>query len=346
MLTAMADRRRREAPFAPPSSRDPVASRLEQVLRKTLSPDLAQRPADGAALARELMLCLNPRAWDLVNDVRSGWIRFARRYPVLALFPVNMPPFVLAGAFNLWFNVRHYVPQLDPNEQQPAFWQATGPINGILYPLGIALVLAFAWPVARAVSGVSRGLDVDASQRMRARQRALVLGHGVAAVGLALWLVAGLAFPAYIHLATGRFPAAGYVHFLLSMLACGIISCCFPFLGTTWLSVRVFFPALLLGSPPEAAEQQRLLSLGRYAGYYLFTSPVAPLLAVLLVMLSGQLSNQDMRSATLVLILVALGGFAAAYVTWQRIRADLEALSIVARPADSFGTSSQSSETF
>jgi hypothetical protein len=168
----------------------------------------------------------------------------------------------------------------------------------------------------------------------------------VAAVGLCLWLVAGIAFPAYIHSRTGSFPANGYVHFLLSMLACGIISCCFPFLGTTWLSVRVFFPALLGNSAPDAAEQQRLLALGRYAGYYLFTSPVAPLLAVLLIMLSGQLNNQDTRAATAVLIIIALASFAAAYVTWQRIRADLEALSVVARPSDAIGITTETVDTF
>jgi hypothetical protein len=286
-------------------------------------------------------LCLNPRAWDLVNDLKTGWRDFARRYPILALFPVNIPPFALAGPFNLWFNMTHYVPQLG-EEQQRAFWQVTGPVNGLLYPLGIALVLWFARPVARTLTRLNRGEKPSPEELLFARRRSLVLGHGVAAVGLVLWLVAGLVFPVFIHGKTGTFPATGYAHFLLSMLACGIISCCFPFLGTTWLSVRVYFPALLANSAPDASERQRLVALGRQAGYYLFTSPIAPLLALLLVMLSGN----DTRAATLILVIVAIGGFAAAYVTWQRIRADLEALAIVARPADAFGTTTETSETF
>lgn len=341
MLTAMADRRQREVPVAPPGPRDAVASRVEQVLLSTLAADRNRRPKDGTELARALALCLSPGAFDLVNNLKTGWRDFARRHPVLALFPVNLPPFLLAGPFNLWFNMTHYVPRLD-EEMQRAFWQATGPVNGILYPLGTALVLWFARPVTNQLWRLNRGEEPTHDELAFARRRSLVLGHGVAAVGLILWLVAGIAFPAYIHLKTGQFRPDGYVHFLLSMLACGIISCCFPFLGTTWLSVRVFFPALLAGAAPDPAEHQRLVALGRQAGYYLFTSPVAPLMALLLVMWSGQ----DTRAATIILVIVAIASFAVAYVTWQRIRTDLEALSIVAKPTESLGLATDTATTF
>ena len=54
---------------------------------------------------------------------------------------------------------------------------------------------------------------------------------------MGLWVVAGLAFPIFMHVVAGSFPWFGYFHFFLSMFACGIISCCLPFLATTWLSV-------------------------------------------------------------------------------------------------------------
>jgi eukaryotic-like serine/threonine-protein kinase len=348
MLTAMADRRHRDVPVASVGPRDAVATRLEHVLRKTLSANPSHRSADGAALARELMLCLNPRAWDLVNDLKSGWRDFARRHPLIALFPVNLPIFILAGAFNLWYNATYFVPQLRKLEGgeaiEDAFWLSTIPINGILYSLGTFLILYSAMPVARALRRLSRGEGVDPSGLVDARRRAIVLGHWVAAVGLSLWLVAGVAFPVFIHAIAKQFPVWGYLHFILSMLACGIISCCFPFLATTWLSVRVYFPALLANSAPDAAEQQRLITLGRQSGWYLFTSPVAPLMALLLVMFSE--SETGARPAMLILVVVAIAGFAAAYVTWQRIRMDLDALSVVARPADMIGTTTDTVETF
>jgi eukaryotic-like serine/threonine-protein kinase len=351
MLTAMARRRHDEKPSCPMVPRDPVAIRLEHVLKKTLSPDPTKRPSDGAALAREIMLCLNPRAWDLVNDLRGGWRDFARRFPIPALFPVNLPIFLLAGAFNLWYNATEYIPEakaalgdLGPKFEQ-AFWLSTQVLNPIFYTIGSALVVRWAWPVGRALGKLNRGESIDANELAWARRRAVLLGHGVAAIGLGLWLLAGVAFPGFIMMVAGTFSLKGLIHFMLSMLACGIISCCLPFLSTTWLSVRVFIPALLANSTPEPTERHRLLELGRQAGYYLFTSPVAPLLALLLVMFSAS-DDQSKQAAMVILVIVAIGGFGLAYLTWQRIRTDLEALSVVTRPPDMIGTSSESVDTF
>jgi serine/threonine protein kinase len=355
MLTAMAKRRRTEQPKAPAGPKDAVAMRMEHVLRKVLSPEAAQRPADGAAMARELMLCLNPRAWDLVNDLKSGWRDFARRHPYLALFPVNLPIFVLAGGANLWYNRYYYLPELEDLFRSPvkervhdAFMLSVWTVNSVLYSLGIFLVLYWASPVARAIGRLNRGEAIDPERGAGARRRAIVLGHGVAVVGMGLWLVAGIVFPAFIRIASGAsIPSAGivnfFLHFFMSMVACGIISCCLPFLATTWLSVRVYIPALLNASPPDPSEQQKLVELGRQAGYYLFLSPVAPLMAMLLVMIS--VPPEMAQLPITVLVVVAIAGFFAAYGTWQQIRTDLDSLAIVSRPADMVGTTSETVET-
>jgi hypothetical protein len=368
MLTAMAKRRRSEQPIAPGGQKDAVAVRMEHVLRKTLSPDPAQRPADGAALARELMLCLNPRAWDLVNDLKTGWRDFARRHPTAALFPVNLPIFVAAGLFNLWYNWAYYWPNLvtfDANNAaahllnpavketatSDAFWLSAGILNPTLYTLGTYLVVAWGMPISRALRKVNRGEPLEADVLLAARRRAIALGYGVATVGISLWLVAGIAFPIFILFVGGGLPPFGWIHFLLSMLACGIISCCLPFLASTWLSIRAYFPALLVRGSPEPTEQRRLQELGKHTSIALFTSPVAPLMALLLVMFSKPPMHPvtkklvDPQPAMIILIVVAIGGFLAAFLTWQRIRADLEALSIVSRPADMVGTTSDTVET-
>jgi serine/threonine protein kinase len=345
MLTAMAKRRRTEQPKAPAGPKDAVAMRMEHVLRKVLSPEAAQRPADGAAMARELMLCLNPRAWDLVNDLKSGWRDFARRHPYLALFPANLPIFAAAGAFNYVYNKTYYASSLSDKLQASFDWSAWI-VNPVLYSLGTYLVLSWAAPVARALARLDRGEPVAPEMLLAARRRAIQLGHGVAAVGMGLWLLAGLIFPIVIQvLAKQRLPPNGMLYFLLSMIACGIISCCLPFLATTWLSVRAYFPALLASGSPEPSEQQRLIQLGQWASVYLFTSPIAPLIGLLLVMFSPQPADADPKLAMVTLVAVAIVGFLAAFLTWQRIRSDLEALAIVSRPADMVGTTSETVET-
>ena len=143
----------------------------------------------------------------------SGVVRIlkdARRHSLVALLPVNLPIFVLAGEFNLWYNATYYVPQLRKldagHKIEDAFWFSTVPINGILYSLGTFLVLYSAMPVAQTLGRLSRGEKVEADALVAARRRAIVLGHCVAVVGLGLWLVAGLVFPLFIHGMQGTFP--------------------------------------------------------------------------------------------------------------------------------------------
>ena len=348
MLDAMTQRRRAlfpagdVQPVAPKGPRDPITIRLEKALLKTLSPDPANRPADGAAMAREMTLCLNPRAWDLVNDLRSGWRDWARRHPRWALFFVNLPPFFLAGALNLWYNQEYLVGKFVDPRMVTAFWWMVPFVNGLLYPLGIYLILQMAEPMVRGLARLEAG-DTQAEPLRLARHRAIVLGHRIAIVGMSLWLIAGISFPIGIHLISGRFELDVYFKFILSMFACGIISCCLPFLATTWLTIRVFFPLLLANSTPEPNEQKKLMTLSWYAGIYFAVSPVAPLIAVLLILMSSTLVP---RLAIAGLIGTSILGFFAAYLVWQRIRGDLAALAVVTRPPDQIGTTSQTTDSF
>ncbi len=348
-LDAMTAMRRTEPPWTPPgASRDAVTIRIEHILRKVLSPDPANRHVDGAALARELLLCLNPRAWDLVNDLGTGWRNWARRFPILALFPINLPPFLLAAAFNWLYNRDAFIynakafanEQIAANVQQ-AFERLVPPINVALFLVAIILVLAFAWPVARALHQINANKPCSPDQLRRARSRSITLGYWIAAVGLTFWVVAGLAFPIGIDLQTD-FPPSGYIHFFLSMLTCGLISCAFPFLATTWLTLRVNFPALLGSTVPEPGEQRRLAALSQSSSIFLGLTVVVPLLGLLLAIWGGR----DSRQYVTILILASVALFVAAYFMYHRIRMDLVALSVATRPGDSMGTATDSVEAF
>ena len=84
----------------------------------------------------------------------------------------------------------------------------------------------------------------------------------------------------------------------------------------------------MASSSPDATEQKRLTELGQQAGLYLLASPIAPLIAPLLVMSSRQPIDVSTglqvpkEPAMITLVAIAIAGFGAAYVTWQRIRND------------------------
>lgn len=332
-LEKMAKLRRTEPPYRPPGIADPVTKRLEQVLTKALSPERNDRQPDGSALAREIALCLNPRAWDLVNDLGTGWRKFALRHPLWSLVAINLPPYVIAGIFNAFYNWFTFM-QFHGSAQN-AFLVTAIFVNGLFYPLGITLVFMYIWSMAKTVSRVAHRTTVERSELVDARRRSMLAGHVIAIVGLVLWLLAGLTFPTVLGLILGKIPVVeGYVRFIPAMVLCGLISCCFPFLATTWMCIRIFFPSLLGAASPEPQEQRQLIELSKQASWYFFGSVAVPFFALVLALLSGE----EGRGPTIGLVAVSGLGFWAAYVTYNRIRSDLAALTIATRPADMVGT--------
>ncbi|MBC7856452.1 MAG: hypothetical protein IAF94_23730, partial [Pirellulaceae bacterium] len=208
---------------------------------------------------------------------------------------------------------------------------------GIAFPLGVALGVCYGWTAVWAVWKVSHGRTTTAEELADARCRSLRLGQVIALIGVSEWFATGLIFPAAIHLLAGHFEFKDYLHFFLSLAACGLIAAAFPYLGTTWLALRVYYPALLASSSPGEREVRLLETIPSQAGFYLAIAAVVPMLAVLLVIL-GSFEN---RIASGLLIVAGLAGFLAAWFTYNQIRSDIAALSIATRASDSFGVGTE-----
>lgn len=314
-----------------------VLLRLEKVVRKALNPDPKDRYQSGAEMARELTLCLHRRSWELFHDFGFSWRGWARRRPLLALIPINLVPNALAGGYNWWFN---YTTMIEHGDEaiQTAFWYLQFIVNGVAFPLGVALGCAYAWPAIWSVWKVARGRSTTPDELADARCRSLRLGQVIALIGVSLWLVSGIVFPVAMHLMAGHLSTENYLQFFLSLAACGLIAAAFPYLGTTWLALRAYYPALLSSSSPTDREVRLLESVPNQAGFYLAIAAVVPMLAVLLVIVGGLAS----RFASGLLIVAGLAGFLAAWFTYNQIRSDIAALSVATRASDSFGVGTES----
>ena len=76
----------------------------QDVLLQCLDPDLEKRPANGAALARQLELCLQPKAHTLLSPPVRNWRRLARRIPVTCVMFAAVLPNAVAAVFNYFYN--------------------------------------------------------------------------------------------------------------------------------------------------------------------------------------------------------------------------------------------------
>jgi eukaryotic-like serine/threonine-protein kinase len=346
-LQRMATRRREGQIEIPPDvlDADPAAKRLQHVLRKALSYDRDLRQPSGAVLARELMLCLHGASWEIFHNFGGGLWKLAGRRPLATLVAVNLIPHVFAGAYNYFFNQATIMGDNSgtPDVVKAYFDTVAIIVNGIAFPLGVILGVACAWQLMTTLLRTRRGEKCPPEQLTWARRRALSIGWIIAAIGVGEWLVAGIVFPMLLHLLAGSFSPRGYLHFFLSLAACGLIAAAFPYLGTTRLALRVIYPGLLANSTPDdPAEQRELHAIPQQAGWYLFLAAIVPLVAVGLVIVTVD----EGRFWSALLIVAGVAALVAAYFTYRGITSDVEALTIAARPVETLGEFGTSSESF
>ena len=319
----------------------PFAERLRLVLTKALNADPDQRHQAGQALARELYLATQPRAWDFVADRHEHWRSVVGRNLIVVMLLTVMPPNMLGGAFNYWYNKRTIIDPLGEDAIR-VFDQVQLVVNVVAFSAGALILLGVAWPLMRMLRRTAprsdRSLLPSDQELAHSRRNLLRLGHLAAGVGIVEWLLAGIAFPVGMHWGLGSFPLAGYIHFFFSMLVCGAVAAAFPFFGTTdWMLAR-FYPRLLGQAEIAESERRQLSRLATHSLGYLFVASGVPLLGLMLMV--G--TEQDDRVAAMILIFAGMLGMVLAYVSHHRIRGHVATIAAVTRPHEAILTETES----
>lgn len=342
-LREMTERRQREELQVPPLPPGETARQLVQVLKRCLSADPALRPETGAALARELQLCLQPRARNLLDVSRSRWKDVVRRRPMLSVLAAAIIPNALVSLFNFLFNLNEFTnfynqPEFDlvRDKAHNAFWTTALFVNTVAFSLGFVWAWVFVRHVARAVRHRKHLEETAPDELRRARRDALNLGHVCAWLGIAEWVISGLIFPISLHWQLGQLPASIYGLFFLTLAICGMVAAAYPFFIVTFLSLSVFYPALMTPATFDPEAEAALRKLKRQTGYYLLIACGIPLAVLALLVLSGS----ENRIALASLTLAGLVGLGFAVWTNNIIQENVADLVIVNHPGETFSTDS------
>lgn len=281
-LSAMIQRRREGPDESALDRRDGFQHEMASVLVKCLQSDPGQRYHTAGELTSDLRLCLHSEARQLLQPVEGGWVSRSRRYALLILLATALGPNVPTAIFNFIYN-RNHIMQRFP-DSYALFWQVQTIINAIAFPIGITIVLALVWPVAR---GVWRGREEGELPLSRLRGRALRVGHYIAVLAIIEWSLAGMAYPLAMHLGGIQLTLTDNIHFFSSLLLCGLVAASYPFFFATAFSVRVLYPAFFEPFRMHAEDVVDLDKLQRWSWLYLVLGLLVPMLAVVLMVTLG-----------------------------------------------------------
>jgi hypothetical protein len=298
----------------------PAERVLESTLRRALIKEVDKRIASCGEFAGQLRLALVPQAAALFHPRPGSFSDLLYRVPVALLCGlIVLLPNGIAGLLNYLYNRSQIVasiPGLELNLDTLSFV-----VNSIAFPLGLLLIIYFAWPLLRTV----RREEAVAGKRSEALWAALLLGYRSAIFGGLLWTLAGFVFPIVLRAQSAAFSNWDMLHFFLSMVFFGGIAWIYPFFGLNLLSVLIYYPRLVSTTmvDPEFAARRSVMQ--RRSTAFLFSAAIVPLFALALLIV-----RPDAPRFILLVVIALTGiGLIASFLAHQKIRDTFEIMSKV-----------------
>ena len=284
-----------------------VPGPLCEVLTGCIEPDLNRRIPNAQTLADQLKLALHPEAHGLLRNPLRGLRWLGARWPVMAIVLTVLIPNIMAGWFNYTYNFDAIVQKL-PGSQLSFRW-VSAMINGVAFPIGLLIGLKICWPVTTAVRERFHATEQPMTwsvgeDETKLRLSSLRLGHVMAVLGMVCWGIAGVAFPIALILAGAPLSKTQSIHFVSSLVLCGMIGASYPFFAVSVLVLDVWYPLLMRPNRrPHESELACYDWLERISARYFVLAGAVPLLSVGLLTLLATTQNR------LVLMPLSFGGF-------------------------------------
>jgi eukaryotic-like serine/threonine-protein kinase len=321
------------SPEARASVPAPCPPIVVEVLEKCMAPSPADRYATGGELARELELCLQPRAHAMLHTRRTRG-SILKRHPVTSTVLLGLVPNLVMGVLIIAYTWNEIVNRLSPADQS-VFQVQLGAINLAGYALGLGYICTTRGRLFMTLARLAGGQQV-ATPSLDLVRRSLTLGAATAGVTAVLWSISGFVFPTWIHFGAGsmsRLSGEDYAHFVLANMLCGMIAATQSYYVVTFLSVRNCYPWLMRARSVEAREIRELSGVARMGRIVLGVTVSTPFIA-----LAALLWTDSGRAVIGALAAIGFLGCALAYLLDLAIRADLGALATAINPSgDSLG---------
>ncbi len=275
---------------------------LEQVLQACLAPEVKDRPATAAVMARQLELCLQPRAQRLFRPEAKSFRQKLRDRPIASFVAAGAFPHAVFSLINIVANFYLIISHLG-DQAVSLFERQIAAVNGGAYAIGISVGVYLIWPVVKAIRGYKVGIAPEPSTLPQLRRTTLINGDVIACLGFSLWIVSAFVFPTWLN-AAGLLRAEDakyYWYFFMSQVICGLIASTQTFFMIAFVSVRGFYPLLIPTEKANYEEIGKLRRLDRRLFGYLGLAFVAPVLAGVVILLIDIPGTKWLTSALLLI---------------------------------------------
>ncbi|WP_280436294.1 serine/threonine-protein kinase [Nocardia carnea] len=331
-LEAMLSLRRRGARALPYRDLPPdCPDALRRTLVRALDPDPDRRWAHGADMARQLRICLDPRARDLVDPPRSSLRRRARAL----LHPIMFLSIAVPNALAIWYSYYHnrvlIIDGLDTGAHE--IFQRVAPITyGLAFLAGFVVTTVLTAHLGSVLRGLRRGgsgrdgRGYETATLARARRDTLLLSSRTVLACFLLWAITGIAVPVTVQASGSTLGAAASAHFFGTQIICGAMAMAYPYFLVGSYAVRSLYPAFLPLGGAFGSDVEQLRALDRRSTYFLLLAAAVPLLGAAGATFLPAADVVEVLPALRVLLLGSALAFAVVYLLFRTLESDIAAL--------------------
>lgn len=182
-----------------------------------------------------------------------NWLfTLARRYPLISVFMLLVLSNAAGTAFNVFYNFNVIVMYMDERQFWAFRFVAIPLYNGVVWPVGIAIVLYLFWPLRHCLRRLRAGEPIEPEFMEFCRRRVIDLPYLEVWVAAWLWFPAGIVFPLIICVvgSSHNWDTIGW-RFLVSFGIAALITIVQSFFFTESFLVKFLYPEFFRDARPE-----------------------------------------------------------------------------------------------
>lgn len=292
---------------------------LPSLFASLLDPDPDRRPADAQSLAGDLALLSHRPSRELLRPRTTRLAQWLRDHVAIFVVLAVVVPSALAARFNFLYNWSSII-VTQGEDVQKTFIFVQRIINAIAFPLGIALLIG----LSRRLRGQLRELQTSREgNSWQVRKHLMQMPLNAVLIPLAIWTVCGLAYPLAMKIGQAPITLADSIHFLTSLILCGLIASVYPFFLVSYVAIRYWYPAAFVTRQVTPEDAFRIEQLTRRVWFFMLLGVVLPTFSMLLMALTQRASDRFLLALLAGSTFIALG---VVFLVFQKLQQHLETI--------------------
>lgn len=294
---------------------------LKGLFAKLLEPNPDNRCQKASAIAGELRLLSDQRSRNLLRPAESTLSRLMKRWLVSFVIAAVVLPSLGAAVFNYFYNFKSII---EPKGESVAtiFEQVQLVINATAFPIGIGILMSLGWTLRSRIKRLNseENRHGEANSAFELRRHITRLPLICVIIPILIWTLAGLAYPVAMNIAGSALTWSDSLHFVTSLILCGLIAAVYPFFLTAFMAIRVWYP---IAFKTEEIQHEDIRMIDQFIGQSWFFMALAALLPTFSILLMVTTQVESDRNLLAILAGTSFFGLGLIFMIFQKLQRHL-----------------------